>query len=292
VAKKQALGRGIGALFSDNNISEDVVKTVTQVKNGEIPNQVKIDLLEANPYQPRKTFDKTALDELASSVRANGIIQPIVVRKKDSKYQIIAGERRFRAAKQAGLDNIPVVVRDIDDQAMMELAIIENLQRENLSAIEEANGIKLFMDQLALTQDQVADRLGKSRTAVTNLLRLLNLPGEIQLMVNDGTLTMGHARALLSLDSEEQILSVAKQIVNDGLSVRQTESLVKNSSAHSAVKPNVHAADKSASVLAVENLLEDKFGTRVRLDAKKIMIDYNGNTDLNRILDILDIRLD
>lgn len=292
--KKQALGRGIDALFTDNRVSQEAISNANQsVTDNQDVTVVQIDALQANPYQPRQTFDQTALKELSESIRQNGIVQPLVVRKTDNqKYQIVAGERRFRAAALAGLKEIPIVIRQFDDDAMMEIAIVENLQRENLNPIEEAAGIKSFMEKMQLTQEQVADRLHKSRSAITNLLRLLNLPQPVQKLVIDQKISMGHARALLGINDENRINQVADLIVKDNLSVRQVEQIAKEGNIHQKTpfeKSTPKSLDKN--ILAIVDALEEKFGSKVTLDSSKLTIALHGNADLNRILDILDIQI-
>lgn len=292
--KKQALGRGIDALFSDNRVTQEAIVNASQpAADNQDVTVVQITSLQANPYQPRQTFDQAALTELSESIRQNGIIQPLVVRKtNDQKYQIVAGERRFRAADLAGLKEVPIVIGQFDDDTMMEIAIVENLQRENLNPIEEATGIKNFMEKMQLTQEQVADRLHKSRSAITNLLRLLNLPQPVQKLVIDQKISMGHARALLALNDPKKMNQVAELIVKDNLSVRQVEQIAKEDHPNSKTpleKQATKPLDKNMS--AIIDALEEKFGSKVNLDSSKLTIALHGDTDLNRILDILDIQI-
>jgi ParB family transcriptional regulator, chromosome partitioning protein len=210
MAGSKALGKGLGALFPG-----------AQVNDEDVVNEIAVDELRANPYQPRKHFDPDALEELISSVREHGVVQPLVVRKSIRGYEIVAGERRFRAAKEAGLDRVPVVVREFTDEQMMEIALIENLQREDLNSIEIAEAYQKLMDRFSLTQEELAKRVGKSRPHVTNYLRLLQLPREIQEDVSRGTLSMGHARALRGVKDRETLLKLAKRAVKEGVSVRQ-----------------------------------------------------------------------
>jgi ParB family chromosome partitioning protein len=219
--KKRALGRGLEDLFNSENLDLESVeaKIYESATNEEIV-ELNLSDLRPNPYQPRKVFDDEALNELASSIREHGVFQPIIVKKSIKGYDIIAGERRFRASKMAGLDKIPAIIRDFTDAQMMEIALLENLQRENLTVIEEALAYKSMIEHLNLTQDDLSKRVGKSRSHVTNILGLLRLPGEVQQMVSDGRITMGHARALSKLESNEEIIKLANKIVDDNLILR------------------------------------------------------------------------
>ncbi|MDN6968395.1 ParB/RepB/Spo0J family partition protein [Oenococcus sp. UCMA 17063] len=295
MANKRGLGRGIDALFSDEEDKKEaqVVEKVAKKQNdGNSVSTISLSSLKVNPYQPRKTFDEASLSELAESLKQSGVIQPLIVRTHGKSYQIVAGERRFRAAKLANLTEVPVIVKDLSDSAMMELAIIENLQREDLNPIEEAQGISSYMKELALTQVQVAEKLGKSRAAVANTLRLLNLPAEVQQLIVDGKLSMGHARTLLGLDSQPDMLLLAQRIVKEGLSVRQVEELVRKSA-----NPEKKSSNQSKQVTniyaeEVEHQLEDKFSTKVSLSKKKIEINFANEDELDRILTLLGVSLD
>lgn len=231
MANKRGLGRGMDALFSDEADKKEaqVVDKVADKKDQDnVVLKIAITSLEANPFQPRKTFDQVALSELADSLKETGLIQPIVVRKHGAKYQIVAGERRFRAARSAELTQVPVIVKSLSDNAMMALSIIENLQREDLNPIEEAQGINAYMKRLTLTQAQAAEKLGKSRAAIANTLRLLNLPAQVQQLIIEGQLSMGHARALLGLDAQSDMLLLADKAIKQQLSVRQIEDIVRH----------------------------------------------------------------
>lgn len=276
------LGKGLEAIFGS-----DVNTILDEIQNNassEDKNEINIDLIHVNPYQPRKHFDQQAIDELASSIATHGVFTPILVRESLNGYELIAGERRFRASKQAGLKTIPAIIRNFSDEEMMEIAILENIQRENLSAIEEANGYAKLMENLNYTQEQVAQRVGKSRVYVTNLLRLLNLPASVQTLINDGKISNSTARALLSLKDENKIEELANKIVKEGLSTREVEQLVKEKQ-----KPGKPIEKKGNPYLTdVANRLQEKFATKVTLTNKTITINYNDNDDLNRILEILD----
>ena len=249
-----------------------------------------IDLLQRGKYQPRENFDQEALEELASSIRVQGVIQPIVVRPigKQGRYEIVAGERRWRAAQLAGLQDIPAVVREVDDQATMAMALIENLQRENLNPIEEASALQRLIDEFGLTQQQAADAVGRSRTSVTNLLRLLNLNAEVGLMVERGKIEMGHARALLGLEGKQQV-DAAKQVLLLGLSVRETEKLVRKLLQPKSTEKTV-AEEIDPNVKRLQNDLSEKLGATVVVQQGargkgKLVIQYNSLDELDGILE-------
>ena len=287
----KALGRGIGALFADVNepASEEAV--------------VDLDLkdIHANPYQPRRTFDQTALKELASSIEKSGVFQPIIVRQPDAelnKYEIIAGERRFRASKLAHQTTIPAIVRDVTEEQMMEVAVLENLQREDLTPLEEAAAYDSLMKKLKLTQAEVSKRLGKSRTYIANYLRLLGLPDGVKQYIQKGQLSMGQARTLLSLKDKTKLAPLAKRVVKDNMTVRQLEQIVARYNGESKEPAKKVAPKKSPYIRASEEQLQEKFGTAVSIQTKankadqgKIEIPYLSNEDLTRILEILSIDL-
>jgi ParB family transcriptional regulator, chromosome partitioning protein len=281
---RKVLGRGLSALISDD------VKTENE---GFL--EIDLDLIEPNAEQPRTRFEETALDELAQSIRANGIVQPIVVRRKGSQYQIVAGERRWRAAQKAGLQKIPVVIKDISDEKILELALIENIQRQELNAIEEANAYRKLIDSIGLTQEMLAERVGKNRTVITTYLRLLRLPGDIQKLVEENKISAGHARALLMVDDADLQRRVARSILEMSLSVRETEKTVKKLSKgetqvieKTQVKPKI-----DANVKAAETKLRRHLGTQVQIlpDGKgtggKLEIEYYSDSDLDRIYQLL-----
>ncbi|WP_285299390.1 ParB/RepB/Spo0J family partition protein [Lactiplantibacillus plantarum] len=287
----KALGRGIGALFADVNepASEEAV--------------VDLDLkdIHANPYQPRRTFDQTALKELASSIEKSGVFQPIIVRQPDAelnKYEIIAGERRFRASKLAHQTTIPAIVRDVTEEQMMEVAVLENLQREDLTPLEEAAAYNSLMKKLKLTQAEVSKRLGKSRPYIANYLRLLGLPDGVKQYIQKGQLSMGQARTLLSLKDKTKLAPLAKRVVKDNMTVRQLEQIVARYNGESKEPAKKVAPKKSPYIRASEEQLQEKFGTAVSIQTKankadqgKIEIPYLSNEDLTRILEILSIDL-
>lgn len=299
--KKQALGKGIRALL--NTIDEEMKTPVEKAsenasaKDAAANNIARIPLaqIEVNPKQPRHDFDEQALRELSESIALHDIIQPItVIKVGDKKYQIISGERRFRASKMAGLIDIPAYVRsNADDQQMLELALLENLQRENLNAIEIALSYKRLMDECALTQEQVSERMKKDRTTVTNYLRLLKLPPDIQKAVRDAEISMGHARAIISLEHIDQQLYVYREIKEKGLSVRQVEQLVKDLSSekNAAAKKNAVTGQKlPPAYKRIEDNMASHLSTKVKLDRKKngkgnVVIEFYSDEDLERIMD-------
>ena len=282
-AKKGGLGRGLDALFADNSIEE--IASTSAVK-------LKIMDIEPNRDQPRKIFDEDALAELADSIAKHGVIQPLLVRPMpDGSYQLVAGERRWRASRMAGLTEVPVVIKELSDDEAMALALIENLQREDLNAIEEAQGIKALMDTLSLTQDEAAERVGKSRPAVANALRLLKLPDSVIALVSDGKLSPGHARALLGFKDEQDIIETADLIIEKGLTVREVEKLVKKRNKEpKAEKP---AARRASYYDEVELALTDFLGRKVKVGTKPgkesgvLEIDFFDKDDLTRLADAL-----
>lgn len=292
MSKSKGLGRGIDALFQDLSKVEEV-----DVKKEEVL-EIPLSDIRPNPYQPRKTFDETSLQELADSIQHSGVFQPIIVRKSSVKgYELIAGERRFRASKLAGKETIPAIVRDFDEEAMMQVAVLENLQREDLNPLEEAEAYEMLMKNLKLTQADVAKRLGKSRPYIANYLRLLTLPRLVKEMVQDERLSMGQARTLLGLKDKEKILKLANRTVKENLTVRQLEQIVTelNEGKKEKKVPRL-VKEKPYYLRESEDRLTDKFGTSVQIQEKdgkgKIQIEYLSPSDLTRILDILDIQFD
>ena len=229
--RRKALGRGLEELFNNEPLEYEKIeeKIMNETSNEEIV-EVPLKELRSNPYQPRKNFDEAALQELADSIKEHGVFQPIIVKKSIKGYEIIAGERRVKASILAGLDKVPAIIRDFSDQAMMEIALLENLQRENLNALEEALAYKKLLDELSLTQDALAKRLGKSRSHITNMLGILTLPEEVKDKIMSGKLSMGHARVLSKIDDKEKVIELTDKIIVDGLSVRATEELANNDS--------------------------------------------------------------
>jgi len=282
---KKGLGKGLEALFLS---SEDDSRIEEYIRH-EILKEIKISDIDRNINQPRELFDDQSLAELADSIRQHGVLSPIIVKSNGSRYQLVAGERRWRAARLAGLKAIPAIIKDSDEAQSMEIALIENLQRENLNSIEEAQGIRQLMEFMGLTQEQVAQRLGKSRPAVANSLRLLTLPDEYRKMVLTDKLSPGHARALLAIDDEKSRANIARKTIEEGLNVRQLEDLVKK---HKQVKSDRKPRPaKPVELSAIETVLEEYLGTKVKIlhGRKKgsIYIEYYDESDLERIIDIL-----
>jgi ParB family chromosome partitioning protein len=298
---KEALGKGIRSLLqgidadlktSTGHLKTTVVESVTSV------NRIPVDEIEANPKQPRHDFDQQSLQELASSVKRHDIIQPITVSKLPSgKYRLISGERRLRAAKIAGLKDIPAYVRQANDQQLLELSLLENLQREDLNAIEVSLSYKRMMDELDLTQEQVAENMGKDRSTVTNYIRLLKLPPDIQVSVRSGELSMGHARALINVDTVDKQLYIFKEIKNKGLSVRQTETLVRNLYKQTGGVKKTAKSSLPQGFQKIEDNLASHFSTRVKLKHSRdgsgqITIEYYSLDELNNILSKIDVPVD
>lgn len=296
--KKDALGKGIRSLLQ--NIDADLKSTAGSLKP-EIVEQasasmrISLDQIEVNPKQPRRDFDETALNELAASIKMHDIIQPLTVTKLASgKYRLIAGERRFRASKIAGLKDVPVYIRQANDTELLELSLLENLQRKDLNAMEVALSYKRLMDELEYTQEQVAERMGKERSTVTNYIRLLKLPPDIQVSVRNGEITMGHARALINVDMVDKQLYIFNEIKKRGLSVRQTEELVRKQ-----YSPAVKVAVKQTlapDLKRIEDNLASQFNTRVKLKHGKkgngsILFEYYSTEELNALLDKLNIKV-
>jgi ParB family chromosome partitioning protein len=295
---KDLLGKGIRSLLQ--NIDQDLKTTQGNLKSDVVEQatastRISIGDIQINPKQPRRDFDETALSELAASIKLHDIIQPLTVSKLSTgKYQLIAGERRFRASKIAGLKDVPVYVRQANDAELLELALLENLQRENLNAIEIGLSYKRMMEELDYTQEQVAERMGKERTTVTNYIRLLKLPPDIQLAVRTGTLSMGHARALVNIDTVDKQLYAFGEIKSKGLSVRQTEDLVRKLYKGGAAVKTSAKNDLPPAYKKIEDNLASHFGTKVNLVHNKqghgsITIEYYSLQELNKVLDLMNV---
>ncbi|VEI05392.1 ParB/RepB/Spo0J family partition protein [Kurthia zopfii] len=276
----KGLGKGLDAIFKGQ-----------EMVNGNQVEKIKVRSIKPNPFQPRKEFSDEALEELATSIKEHGVLQPIIVRKKGVSYEIVVGERRFRASKLALQNEIPAVVRDLTDQQMMEYALLENLQREDLNAIEEAEAYQNLMEHLSLTQEQLAQRLGKSRPYIANHIRLLSLPKEIQAYVVEGQLSTGHARALLALKNKKVMQQVAEKIIAEGLNVRQLEALVQQMMQSEGSKETKKELKKDLFIEEHEGHLRDYFGTSVQIKKGKhkgkIEIEFFSDDDLERILEML-----
>lgn len=307
-AKRKGLGKGINNLIPETDVirstpkkkteKKEVVKEVVKevIKEVKVPvpgdTMMKISDIEPNREQPRKNFDKEALQELADSIKQFGIIQPIVVQKKDDYYEIIAGERRWRAAKLAKLKEVPVIIKEYSDREVMEIALIENIQRKDLNPIEEALAYKSLIDEYSLKQEELANRVSKSRTAIANSMRLLKLTDSVKNMLINDEISMGHARALLTLEQEDLQIEAAKTIVSKGLSVRDTEKLVKSILNPKQVKLPIPSAE-AAIYDAIANKLREKMGTKVSINHKKngkgkIEIEYYSQEELERLLEMFD----
>ena len=298
--RKTGLGRGLSALLDDTETAHAPKKSFTPAAAPEARPEnsigsIAIADIETNPYQPRTEFDQVSLHELSESIRVQGLIQPITVRRMDTgKYQLISGERRFRAAKLAGLNDIPAYVRSANDQQMLEMALIENIQRENLNAIEVALSFQRMMEECNLKQEQLGERVGKNRTTITNYLRLLKLPPEIQVSIRDQKISMGHARALINVDDVEKQLFIHQEIIDKGLSVRRVEEMARSIHALQ-LKPKAtkQPAGTSFEYQKLQKDLASKFATKVKLKVGQngkgaIEIPFVSNDDLSRILELLD----
>lgn len=300
--KKQVLGRGLGALLEDSG-GEDTQEREKVTDKGFVINslqEIPVENIEVNPFQPRSDFDEEALDELADSIRTQGIIQPITVRSVgDNKFQLISGERRVQASKKAGLESVPAYIRLANDQQMLEMALIENIQRENLNAIEIALSYQRLMAECELKQEELGDRVGKNRSTVNNYLRLLRLPPDVQAGIRDHKISMGHARALITMENPDRQLSLYHKIIMEGLSVRQVENHARQEASgyKKEAKQSNLSEEKAYQIKQIQNKLSSHFGTRVQVkssskDKGEIKIPFVSAEDLNRILDILDVHLD
>lgn len=286
--KKKALGRGLEQLFNSENLDvESIERQIYDTASSEEIVEVKLDDLRPNPYQPRKTFDEEALRDLSESIKEHGVFQPIIIKKSIKGYEIIAGERRVRASRMAGLEKIPAIVRSFTDEQMMEIALLENLQRENLNAMEEAHAYELMLNNLGITQEELSKKVGKSRSHITNMLGLLRLPNDVQDMVASNDISMGHARALSKLSDDNQIKEIAKKIVDEKMPVRDVEDLTSREKIEKKVKINRHNDENEYKY--VEDMLREKLDSKVKIKDHKIEISFNNTADLNRILEIINI---
>lgn len=285
--KRRALGMGLEELFQSEpldyaSLEEKIVNTTPKEEIQEL----KLSELRSNPYQPRKNFDEEALKELSESIKEYGVIQPIIAKKSIKGYEIIAGERRVKASIMAGKETIPAIVREFSDEEMMEIALLENLQREDLNSIEEAEAYKKLLEELNITQDELAKRVGKSRSYITNMLGLLSLPESVKGLVENGNISMGHARVLSKMDNQDEIVDLANKIVNESLSVRDLEDLTKGTvykKKNTIVRTNTDTTDYSY----VKEALCEYLGTKVNIRNKKIELSFVNESDLNRIFDII-----
>ena len=285
--KKRALGIGLEQLFNNENLDIDnFEKKVYETATNEEIIEVNIDDLRPNPYQPRKNFDINALQELSESIKTHGVFQPIIIKPSVKGYEIIAGERRVRASKMAGLSKIPAIIRQLTDDQMMEIALLENLQRENLNALEEALAYKSLIEKLNITQEELSKKVGKSRSHITNILGILRLPDEVKQMIIENKLSMGHAKTLSKMENKDEIISLANKIIEEKLPVHDIEEMTKQN-----VKINpIIKKEKTNEYKYLEEIITEKLDTKVKIKDKKIEISFANNADLNRILEILDIK--
>ena len=285
--KKRALGIGLEQLFNNENLDIDnFEKKVYETATNEEIIEVNIDDLRPNPYQPRKNFDINALQELSESIKTHGVYQPIIIKPSVKGYEIIAGERRVRASKMAGLSKIPAIIRQLTDDQMMEIALLENLQRENLNALEEALAYKSLIEKLNITQEELSKKVGKSRSHITNILGILRLPDEVKQMIIENKLSMGHAKTLSKMENKDEIISLANKIIEEKLPVHDIEEMTKQN-----VKINpIIKKEKTNEYKYLEEIITEKLDTKVKIKDKKIEISFANNADLNRILEILDIK--
>ena len=279
---RKALGRGLGALLSSDRT----------IDLGSEPSEVDLDSIVPGPMQPRTYFDEASLESLAESIRSHGIVQPLLVRRRDGGYELVAGERRWRAAKLAGLTRVPVIVKEVPDESLLEIALIENIQREDLNPIEEAQAYKKLIETVGLTQEALASRVGRDRSYITNYLRLLRLPDDLQQLVKDGRLSTGHARTILALTHPDQQRRIARQIIDSGLSVRATESLVQKMVEGKSARSTAAPRPIDPNVRAAETKLRRALGTQVKIlmseqGRGKVEISFFNSQDLDRIYNLL-----
>ena len=287
--KRRALGMGLEELFNNEQLDLDKFEEkIVSVTPKEEVIELKLSELRPNPYQPRKVFDAEKLQELANSIKEHGVFQPIIVKKSIKGYEIIAGERRYKASQLAGKETIPVIVRDFTDENMMEIALLENLQRENLNSIEEATAYQKLLASLKVTQEELANKLGKSRSHITNMLGLLELPEEVKNLIAEEKITMSHARVLSKMKDKDEIINLANKIVDENLNVRAIEQASQNPTVEKKHKLKTKVK-KESEYKYIEESISEKLGTKVKLNNKKILISFTNNNDLNRILEILDV---
>ena len=281
--KKKALGKGLEELFSNSSFTIDTLED-TIVKE-ERNNATEIDLsqIRSNPYQPRKVFDEEALNELADSIKVYGVVEPVILKKSIKGYEIVAGERRCKASKIAGLTTVPAIIKDFTDEEMMEIALLENIQREDLNPVDTAISISNILQVKDMTQEEFSKKFGKSRSYITNLLGLLNLPKSVQELVKNGKLSMSHARCLSKIDDEEKVINLANKIIKENLNVRDIEKMLSKKDDKKVIK------EKNEKFRMYEDAFSDTIGNKVRISNKKIEISYNSIQDLNRIMEILNI---
>ena len=288
--KKKALGKGLEELFSSEVLDFDTFESnIMENTSSDEVREIPVNEVRPNPYQPRKTFNEDALNELAESIKNYGVFQPIIVKKSIKGYDLIAGERRLRASRIAGMEKIPAIVKEFTDEQMREISLLENIQRENLTAIELAWAYKGIIDNLDITQEDLAKKIGKSRSHITNTLGLLNLPEEVQKKILDGEISMGHARVLSKMDDEKEVTSLADKVIKNNISVHDLEEISKKEEIKKRMPITRRKID--TDYFHIENELRDILGTKVKVDNKKVCIYFENVNDLNRILDIMNIEI-
>ncbi len=281
--KKKALGKGLEELFSNSSFTIDTLEDTIVKKERNNATEIELSQIRSNPYQPRKVFDEEALNELADSIKVYGVVEPVILKKSVKGYEIVAGERRCKASKIAGLTTVPAIIKDFTDEEMMEIALLENIQREDLNPVDTAISISNILQVKDMTQEEFSKKFGKSRSYITNLLGLLNLPKSVQELVKNGKLSMSHARCLSKIDDEEKVINLANKIIKENLNVRDVEKMLSKKDDKKVIK------EKNEKFRMYEDAFSDTIGNKVRISNKKIEISYNSMQDLNRIMEILNI---
>lgn len=281
--KKKALGKGLEELFSNSSFTIDTLEDTIVKEERNNATEIELSQIRSNPYQPRKVFDEEALNELADSIKVYGVVEPVILKKSVKGYEIVAGERRCKASKIAGLTTVPAIIKDFTDEEMMEIALLENIQREDLNPVDTAISISNILQVKDMTQEEFSKKFGKSRSYITNLLGLLNLPKSVQELVKNGKLSMSHARCLSKIDDEEKVITLANKIIKENLNVRDIEKMLSKKDDKKVIK------EKNEKFRMYEDAFSDTIGNKVRISNKKIEISYNSMQDLNRIMEILNI---
>lgn len=281
--KKKALGKGLEELFSNSSFTIDTLEDTIVKEEGNNATEIELSQIRSNPYQPRKVFDEEALNELADSIKVYGVVEPVILKKSVKGYEIVAGERRCKASKIAGLTTVPAIIKDFTDEEMMEIALLENIQREDLNPVDTAISISNILQVKDMTQEEFSKKFGKSRSYITNLLGLLNLPKSVKELVKNGKLSMSHARCLSKIDDEEKVINLANKIIKENLNVRDVEKMLSKKDDKKVIK------EKNEKFRMYEDAFSDTIGNKVRISNKKIEISYNSMQDLNRIMEILNI---
>ena len=279
--KKKALGKGLEELFSNSSFTIDTLEDTIVKEERNNATEIELSQIRSNPYQPRKVFDEEALNELADSIKVYGVVEPVILKKSVKGYEIVAGERRCKASKIAGLTTVPAIIKDFTDEEMMEIALLENIQREDLNPVDTAISISNILQVKDMTQEEFSKKFGKSRSYITNLLGLLNLPKSVQELVKNGKLSMSHARCLSKIDDEEKVINLANKIIKENLNVRDVEKMLSKKDDKKIIK------EKNEKFRMYEDAFSDTIGNKVRISNKKIEISYNSMQDLNRLMEIL-----